>query len=494
MKQLPQLLEGLLSVDVPDLAVMAVATDSRDVQPGALFIALAGFGGPHGLSFAEQAVEAGAIAVLWEPADNAPELPALSCAFVLAVPGLQHMVGVIAARFYGEPSTQMSVVGITGTDGKTSCAWLLLQAWQQLQQDACMVGTLGKGRLGQLERGAFTTPFPVELQSNFAGFAASECQNVAMEVSSHALDQGRVAATQFDVAVLTNLARDHLDYHGTVEAYAEAKQKLFDEYQPRAWVLNADDKFGQKLAAAAPAATEVITYGLGEAVLQARNVQRQPGLVFELCYQGQTYNVETTLLGDFNVYNLLAVAAVLVAQGASIEQAVSCLENIQSPPGRLELFDSGRARVVVDYAHTPAALSASLESLRNVTSGRVLCVFGCGGDRDAGKRPLMAAAAEKHAHLVWVTDDNPRSESANVIFEDIRAGFVEPERVCFVHDRASAIAAAAAELQADDILLVAGKGHEDYQLLGDERRYFSDREEVAALLGLPKPEALYVRS
>jgi UDP-N-acetylmuramoyl-L-alanyl-D-glutamate--2,6-diaminopimelate ligase len=488
---LSQLLDGIVEMSVPELAIVAVTSDSRDVRPGALFIALAGFGGEHGLAFAQQAVQAGAVAVLWEPADNAPELPALDCAFVFAVPGLQQRLGLIAARFYGSPSQSLAIVGITGTDGKTSCAWLLLQAWSCLATSAAMVGTLGKGSLGALQRGAFTTPFPIELQASLADFKARNVSHVAMEVSSHALDQARVAETEFDVAVLTNLSRDHLDYHGTEAAYADAKRRLFTDYQPRAWVVNADDAFGRELIATAPESVELFSYGTQTATLQASNLRYDGGLTFDLHYQDQDYLVKTPLLGDFNLDNALAVAAVLLAQGVEIGAVISALAQIKAPPGRLELLQNESLQVVVDYAHTPGALASALTSLRSVTRGRLLCVFGCGGDRDRGKRALMAKAAEQYADGIWVTDDNPRTELPSQIFDDVRAGFNAAGLVNFVHDRAQAISAAVASLEDGDLLLVAGKGHEDYQLIGSQRRHFSDREQVAELLGLAAPEVLY---
>lgn len=491
--QLPHLLNGLLpqqaAQSVPNVSISAIADDSRQVQAGGLFIALAGFGGQHGLHFAEQAVAAGAVAIIWEPSDNAPELPTLDCAAVFAIPNLQHCYGVIAARFYGQPSAEMAVVGITGTDGKTSCAWMLTQAWSALGLQAAMLGTLGKGQLGQLQRGAFTTPFPVELQQSLAAFRSQSVTQVAMEVSSHALDQGRVAATKFDVAVLTNLSRDHLDYHQTEAAYAAAKQRLFTDYAPRAAVVNTDDEFGRQLLNNTNAAT--LSYGLGVADVSAKSISQHGGIGFELHYQQQCETVSTQLIGDFNVYNLLAVAAVLLQQGVALADIAAALAQIKAPPGRLELFQTKHQQVVVDYAHTPNALAVALKALRSRYAGRIHCLFGCGGDRDKGKRALMAEAAEQYADVVSVTDDNPRSESAAEIFADIRGGFNKPSAVTFEHDRATAIRQAIAGLNQDDVLLVAGKGHEDYQLLGYERRHFSDREEVANCLGLPKPEVLY---
>lgn len=488
--QLPELLKNITQESVPNLSILALVSDSRDATAGCLFVALAGYGGPHGLLFAQQAVQQGAIAVLWEPADNAPELPDFAGVFVLAVPNLQQQLGLLSARFYGNPSNNLSVVGITGTDGKTSCAWLLVQAWQALGQRAAMIGTLGKGEPGALRRGSFTTPFPLELQAELADFKKDHVSHVAMEVSSHALEQSRVAAVHFDVAVLTNLGRDHLDYHGSLEAYQASKKLLFTRCQPRIAVVNADDEFGERLIAE-QGTDELISYGLGPATLQALNINQQGGLSFTLRYAGNDYAIATKLLGDFNVYNLLAVLATLLAQGFSVEQSAAALTHLQAPPGRLERFSSGAAQVVVDYAHTADALTATLKTLRSATPARLLCVMGCGGDRDRGKRALMASAAERYADWVCVTDDNPRSESPDAIFSDIRSGFTEPDAVLWQHDRAAAIAAAVAEMREGDTVLVAGKGHEDYQLLGDERRYFSDRAVVSELLKLPAPEALY---
>lgn len=489
--QLPLLLNGLTDQAVPDLAVTGITSDSRNVAAGNLFVALAGYGATHAISYAEQAVAAGAIAVIWEPNAKVAEAPELSAAFVLAMPDLQAVLGVIASRFYGEPSQRLAITGITGTDGKTSCAWLLNQAWNQLGENSAMIGTLGKGRLGALERGSFTTPFPIELQSNLARFETQGVSNVAVEVSSHALDQNRVAATRFEVAVLTNLSRDHLDYHGSEENYAAAKQRLFTGCEPSVAVLNTDDAFGAEWAGELKASgRKVLTYGLENADVTACHPEQNGGLSFTLHYQNSGFEVHTSLLGDFNIYNLLAVATVLLAQGVELSQVAQALRAIKAPPGRLEMFEKQR-RVVVDYAHTPGALEAALLSLRKATDGLLVCVFGCGGDRDRGKRELMAQAAERLADVVWVTDDNPRNENPEQIFADIREGFAEPEKAQWVHDRGEAIDTAISSLAPEDILLVAGKGHEDYQLVGPQRLHFSDREFVAKKLGVAKPEALY---
>lgn len=487
---LSELLAGLTEHNVPVLSVSSVVSDSREACEGSVFVALAGYGAEHGLSYAEQAIKCGAAAVLWEPTQKVSVAPEFEGCVVLEVADLQHKLGTIAARFYDHASRDLAVVGITGTDGKTSCAWMLLRAWQLLKQQAAMIGTLGKGSVGALQRGAFTTPFPLELQSDLAGFKRDGVSHVAVEVSSHALHQARVAAVEFDVAVLTNLGRDHLDYHGNVQQYAAAKKRLFTEYNPRVAVLNIDDAFGAELANDALAA-EVFSYGQGPATVQATDVDVSGGLSFVLNYQGQSHAIKTQLLGRFNVHNALAVAATLLAQGFDVADVVSVLAQIKAPPGRLEVFSNEQQHVVVDYAHTADALSAALSSMREVTAGSLSCVFGCGGDRDTGKRALMAQAAEQNADAVWVTDDNPRTESPAAIFADIETGFTGSKDVIWNHSRQGAIADAVSQLAANDWLLVAGKGHEDYQLIGQERLHFSDRECVAELLGLEKPEALY---
>lgn len=490
--RLSQLLDGLTDQAVPDLLLSGISTDSRSVVAGGAFVAMAGYGAEHGLAYASSAVAAGAVVVLWQPTETVTTAPELDDVFVLALPNLERQLGTIAARYYGEPSQQLAVTGITGTDGKTSCAWLLNQAWQQLALTSAMIGTLGKGRLGALQRGAFTTPFPIELQSDLAAFAEQGVTHVAMEVSSHALDQARVGATKFEVAVLTNLSRDHLDYHGSEENYAAAKKRLFTDYSPSVVVLNTDDATGAEWAEElAAAGRQVITYGLENADVTAAFPSQNGGLSFTLHYQHSGFEVNTSLLGDFNIYNLLAVAAVLLAQGFSLPDVAQALRAIKAPPGRLEMFEQQR-RVVVDYAHTPGALEAALISLRKSTDGLLVCLFGCGGNRDRGKRELMAQAAERLSDMVWVADDNPRDEDPEQIFADIREGFAEPEKVQWVHDRGEAIATAISALAPEDILLVAGKGHEDYQLVGPQRLHFSDREFVAQQLGLAKPEALYV--
>ena len=495
MRPLSALLDGL-AVDVPDLAVTGVELDSRRITPGSLFLATRGKT-QHGLAHAVQAVARGAAAVAWEPATgvSAPSLAVPA----IAVPALGSHAGEIAARYWKHPSADLFTVGITGTDGKTSTAHLIAQALDRLDLPCAYFGTLGYGRLGALADATHTTPDPVRLQALLAAQRDAGAAACAMEVSSHALDQNRIGGIELDVAVLTNVGRDHLDYHGTVEDYADAKFRLFNDYGVRAAVLNRDDVHGMQWSAriAGRADTDLVLYGLdganpngSEYVIGERLQLHSGGLRMDLRTSWGDSQLETRLLGRFNAYNLLAALSVLLLRGTTLEHAVQVLAESNTVPGRIEGFrgENDGPLVVVDYAHTPQALAQVLIALRAHTSGRLICVFGCGGDRDRGKRPLMAAAAAERADVLIVTDDNPRSESPAAIVAEILAGLPYGAPVRVIHDRAEAIITAVDEAGFRDVVLIAGKGHEDYQIYGRETRKFSDRDYVARLLGVePRP-------
>jgi UDP-N-acetylmuramoyl-L-alanyl-D-glutamate--2,6-diaminopimelate ligase len=485
------LLQGLASA-IPELAVTGVELDSRSVTPGSLFLAVRGHA-RHGLEFVGEALRRGAAAVAWEPAPGvaAPQLDVPA----VAVEGLGVHAGEIAARFWNHPSRGRFTAGVTGTDGKTSTAHLIAQALDRLGTPCAYFGTLGYGRLGALADASHTTPDPVWLQRLLAEQREAGVRAYAMEVSSHALDQGRVAGVEFDVAVLTNVGRDHLDYHGDLQSYAAAKRRLFNWPTLRAAVLNRDDAHGLEWAQTLGATTDVTCYGLGSE-LPARhryvlgvNLELHPaGLRFEVHSSWGEARLDSRLLGRFNGYNLLAALSALLHQGAPLKDAVAALGASTTVPGRIEGFRGPAAAplVVVDYAHTPQALIQVLKALRAHTPGRLWCVFGCGGDRDRGKRPLMGAAAAELADVAIVTDDNPRSESPAAIVAGILAGIPAELRgkLSVEHDRARAIERAVRAAAVDDVVLVAGKGHEDYQIYGGERRDFSDRAFVAGLLGV----------
>jgi len=497
-RSLQTLLAGY--ADAPDVEVSGVEMDSRRVMHGDLFLACQGRG-QHGLAYLEQALEAGAGAVAWEPVRGQPA-PAAPIVPLIAVPGLSSHAGEIAARFFGHPTRQLYTVGITGTDGKTSTAHLVAQALEQLQRPCAYVGTLGHGRVGQLSGGEHTTPDPVSLQRVIAHLREFGVEACAMEVSSHALDQARVTGVEFDVAVLTNITRDHLDYHGTVEAYATAKRRLFERPGLRALVLNRDDAHGRQWADELAPQQPVTVYGLegetprrGAYVLGRELRLHEQGLSLDIDSSWGSATLHSRLLGRFNALNLLAALAAVLHAGVRLEDAVAALAQARTVPGRMEAWrgPGSAALAVVDYAHTPGALMAALEAARAHTGGLLWCVFGCGGDRDRGKRPLMGRAAATAADRLILTDDNPRSEAPEAIVEQILGGVTDgnagtPDsglgtRVRVIHDRATAIATALREAAPGDTVLIAGKGHEDYQLYGSERRHFSDREYVARLVG-----------
>lgn len=466
--------------DVPGipatLEVSGLVMDSRQVRPGDAFIAIAGFGA-HGLGFVHQARERGAAAVLFEP--PAPvDLPAPADA--IAVPGLRARLGAMGDAFHGAPSRAMKMVAVTGTSGKTSTVQMLAQAFELLGERCGTIGTLGTGLYGQEVATGFTTPLVLPMHEMLAGLRDAGASTVTMEVSSHALDQGRVDGVHYDIAVFTNLTRDHLDYHGDMETYGAAKARLFQRPGLQAAVINIDDAYGARLLAALPATVRGI--GISAANAAAAEVAASQielnarGISFELRIGRQRARLQSPLLGRFNIDNLLSVAAVLHAQGRGFEDILTVLPQLAPVAGRMNrLGGDGRLPlVVVDYSHKPDPLQQALESLRAHLHGRLICVFGCGGERDRGKRPQMAAIAERLAERVYVTDDNPRGEDGDAILADILAGFVSMQNVVSERDRRRAIFQAVAEAGADDIVLIAGKGHETYQDVCGIKHDFDD--------------------
>ncbi len=485
---LSTLLAGMADVTAEqDLEVYGVHVDSRNIQGDDLFIALQGET-VHGLDFLAAAI-AGNVAVVLVSADDsrcsAEVRVALQAASVklVEVENLAKRVGEIASRYFGQPSASLSVVGITGTDGKTSVCHLLAQALNANSDNCGVLGTLGWGFKKPLSDTGLTTPDAVSVQLALAGMLHDGAKTVAMEVSSHALVQSRVNGISFDVAVLTNIGRDHLDYHGNMENYREAKQSLFYKPQLRAAVINSDDEFGALLLEQLPN-LELYSYGASARSnnhIQYKHVEHlASGLSFDLEFGGKSYSVESSLLGGFNVQNIAATFAVLIALGVSPDLAVKSLGDLRPVPGRMEAtqLKSG-ALIIVDYAHNPHALESVLKSLSTHCEGRLSVVFGCGGDRDQGKRPMMAAIAERFCDLCVVTDDNPRSESGDAIVAQILEGFQDTDKVVVQRDRKSAIELAMSEAGNGDFVVVAGKGHEDYQLVGKERLPFSDSAVVA---------------
>ncbi len=458
--------------------------DSRQVKPGSAFLACRG-ARHHGLDFARDVERCGAAAIVWEP-DGVHQPPAMDPDIVLAaVPELSRQASLLADRFFSCPSRQLDVVGVTGTNGKTTCAWLLAQALTSCGEPAAYIGTLGSAFAGELVAGEMTTPDAVTVQRGLAEFRSRGARKVAMEVSSHGLALGRVQAVHFDTAVFTNLTRDHLDFHGDMTAYGAAKASLFERDDVRLRVFNVDDAFGAMLAARPQFTDRIACSSRGDVsrergtFVQARNLQFTPaGTCFELESSFGNATVQTSLVGAFNIDNLLAVFAVMLGSGVSLSRAAAAIAGLQAPPGRLEVFSApGRPVAVVDYAHTPDALQQALQVLRHHCTGRLTVVFGCGGDRDRGKRPLMGAAAARFADQIVLTDDNPRSEDALQIVADIQAG-TGTAPVTVVQDRRAAIAHALQHATAGDVVLVAGKGHETTQVTRAGARHFSDQQVV----------------
>jgi UDP-N-acetylmuramoyl-L-alanyl-D-glutamate--2,6-diaminopimelate ligase len=489
-QSLARLLDGIAQLP-RDVTVTDLTQDGRAARPGCAFLAVHG-SAEHGLKYAPQAVANGARAVLWEPAPVAviPDLP--SEILVAPVPRLREHASTIADRFFGSPSAQLTIAGITGTNGKTTCAYLLAQALEAAGRPAGYMGTIGTGRPQRLTASALTTGDAVTVQRRLAQLRSGGAASVAMEVTSHALDQARVGAVRFKTAVFTNLTRDHLDYHGTMENYGAAKAQLFSREDLVSRVINVDDAFGRQLAVDPRGRGRVVETGRGHQSLargaagfvRAKHVELTTrGIELEFDSSWGSGTVVCPLLGDFNVDNLLTVIAVLLDWDVALEQAIAALARVRATPGRMETFGGMNAPLaVVDYAHTPDALSKALLAARAHCAGRLTVVFGCGGDRDPGKRPMMGSIAAELADDIVITDDNPRKESPQGIAAGIAAGIPAGKPFRIELDRARAIREAISDARPLDVVLVAGKGHEDYQIYGEERRAFSDQKVVASAL------------
>lgn len=489
-QSLARLLEGL-AVLPRDVEITDLTQDGRAAQPGSAFLAVRG-SAEHGLKYAPQAVANGARAVLWEPAPAA-ELPDLPSQILVApVAHLREHASAIADRFFGAPSASLAMAGITGTNGKTTCAYLLAQALEAAGRPAAYMGTIGTGRPDQLRASALTTGDAVTVQRTLARLRAEGAASIAMEVSSHALDQGRVGAVRFRTAAFTNLTRDHLDYHGSMDSYGAAKARLFTRADLVSRVINVDDAFGRQLALDPRGRGRLVVTSRGhqsrlraaDGFVRAMQVDLSPRgieLQFDSSWGGAAFR--SPLVGDFNVDNLLTVIAVLLDWELTPEQVAGALSQVRATPGRMEtLGGDGAPLAVIDYAHTPDALGKALSAARAHTRGRLVVIFGCGGDRDPGKRPMMGEIAASLADDIVITDDNPRGESPAAIVMDIARGIPAGRAFRVEHDRGRAIRDAVLSAAMDDVVLIAGKGHEEYQIVGAQRRDFSDRAAAQAAL------------
>lgn len=509
---LSELLAGAVVVDAADdREIHGITLDSRAVQKGYLFLACAGTR-EHGLVYADQAVRQGAVAIVWETdGKHVPDElfqsrhPGL---VMIGMNSLSQRAGIIASHYYGAPSRDMNVVGITGTNGKTSCSHFLAQA---LNRDVpcAVIGTLGNGMYGALESASHTTPDAVTLHAMFDNFRSQGAQCIVMEVSSHGLDQGRVNGVEFDIAIFTNLSRDHLDYHDSMEEYAEAKRRLFEVPTLQQIIINADDEYGRQLMKSAATDLQLISYGFGEGTTDDLTLKASQltmnldGIRFYVETPWGKGLIDSPLMGRYNASNLLAVLAALLALGIGFEEAVSRIQDCRTVAGRMERIDGTRNQplVIVDYAHTPDALENSLTALRDhlpagddSTVGKcsLWCIFGCGGDRDRGKRAEMGAIAERLADDVVITNDNPRTEDAQTIVADILQGMKNPGHTSVIFDRRKAIETIVRQAAPDDIIFVAGKGHEQYQIVGETKLpYEGDAELVKAIFAQDNRQAKY---
>lgn len=478
-------------VELQEYMLTDISMDSRRVTSGALFLALAK-DAEQRQKHLHQALDKGAFAVLVDADQplSQQETEMLNEAVVSAysVKKLAQKAGFIASRFYQEPSQHMTVIAVTGTNGKTSVSQFIAQALEASGKPCGVIGTMGAGRLSDLEMTGLTTPDPVSMQRLLAGFELEGCQYVVLEASSHALEQGRLNSVDINVAVLTNLSRDHLDYHHTMADYAKAKQRLFEMESVSHAVINAHDDFGQALMADLRSDIQLLTYSCSDdANLNASDIHcHGDGIQFELSINGQQQCIELPVLGRFNVDNLLATLGVLLSIGYAPQAARQALANCRAVSGRMEAHGiQGQPTTVIDYAHTPDALEQALKTLRSHLNqqGKLWCVFGCGGDRDKGKRPLMGQIAETEADQIIITDDNPRTEDHQAIVNDILAGCREPQNIRVELDRKAAISYAVSHATPHDIVLVAGKGHEAYQEIDHVKYRFSDADVVREVLG-----------
>jgi len=480
-----------------DVQIEGLSVDSRKTKVGDLFFACQGVS-EHGVMFADAAISKGAAAVLCDECDDCSDViekisQQVSC---LHCDDLKIKMGGIADRFYQHPSAQLKVTGVTGTNGKTSVAHFIAQCMDEADKRCGVLGTLGNGFPGELKMTGLTTADAVSVHRDLEILRANNASNVAMEVSSHGLDQGRVNGVLFDSAVFTNLSQDHLDYHETLEAYAEVKRQLFFMPGLNAAVINLDDDYGRVLAKECKSHLSVWGYSTqsqfnnwqdyADCFVQAANI-KAVAQGFEVVVKTPKGDADLSvpLLGEFNVSNVLAVLSILLINDVPLDDVLEKLADISSVSGRMEVIAAdNKPSVVVDFAHTPAALGEACKAVKTHFDGQLWCVFGCGGDRDRSKRPLMAKVAEDYADKVVVTSDNPRSENPQKIIDDIVAGFADASKVKVISDRRDAIAYAIEQAKENDVVLLAGKGHECVQIVADETFEFDDRLVAKEYLGM----------
>lgn len=491
---LATLFEDIVDIESKaEALVHTVQTDSRLITRGDVFIAMPGVAN-HGLDYLSAVIKSGACCIVFNEEDRKQYQHALDASeqqiTQIAVDSILDVAGMIISRFYGKPSEQMQVVAVTGTDGKTSVSRFVAQALST-EIKVGVIGTTGNGIWGHLTTASHTTPDVLNLHKTIYEMRKESAACVVMEVSSHGIEQKRIAGVDIDLAVLTNVSRDHLDYHGSIENYRAVKKQLFSRASVNSVVLNMDDEIGRELAHELQHEKDIWGYSLQQVANASKNSVylialrvKENGFIADVMTPDGEVELIVPLLGRFNVANVLAVMCVLLINKYNLTEVKKKIAELETAPGRMELFDAqDKTNIVVDYAHTPKALELALQALAEHSKGKLWCVFGCGGDRDQGKRALMGAVAEKYADVVVVTDDNPRTESSISIIDHVLSGFENQDNAVVIQDRKAAIDYAFLRAANDDVILVAGKGHEEYQLVGNEKIAFSDRDEAFRLLG-----------
>ena len=475
------LLKALISIPAQaDREISRLVLDSRRIQAGDLFFAIRG-ASSDGRQYINDALAKGAVAVLVE-AERAGEITYQNGIPLIPIQDLKSQIGVLASCFYDHPAKKLRMTGVTGTNGKTSITHFIAQG---LGEPCGVIGTLGSGLYGSLGEAGLTTPDAISLHDMLHHFVQQGVKTVAMEVSSHSIDQGRVNGIEFEMGIFTNLTQDHLDYHGTMEAYAAVKRRFLAELPTQHVIINGDDSYGQRWIEELAHHKSVFAYATQPVEVRVPRVYADK---IQTSLQGIKAKVHSPwgegelvipLIGRFNLSNVLAVLTVLCFYGIPFEEVLRRLSRLKPTPGRMQTITGpGMPLVVVDYSHTPDSLEKALEALRAHATGKLFCVFGCGGNRDAGKRPIMAKIAERLADRVIVTNDNPRHEKPEDIAQQIMRGFSRPELISVVLDRSKAIENSIQWANANDCILIAGKGAEHYQQVGDEKIHFDDVEEA----------------
>lgn len=486
-QQLKYILSELVEINPKDdISISGLSLDSRKVKQGDLYIAYQGES-HDSRAFINEAIKNGAVAVVAEPGQypgstshKSSDVP------IIYIENIKDEICNIGAKFYNFPSEQLLVIGVTGTNGKTSCSHLIAQSIYQDNYPCAVIGTIGNGMVNQIKPTALTTPDAITIQGLLADYLKQGAKTVVVETSSHALEQQRVKNVAYDIGIFTNLSHDHLDYHGDMQRYAAAKSKLFNEYNLAHAIINIDDVWGQKILAKLPANTNAISYGIHNKkadIVATDIIADHKGIRANVKTPWANGQLRSNLIGQFNVLNLLAVLACLKLTGLSLEESLTQISKLHGIQGRMETIHSdNKATAVVDFAHTPDALEKVLQSLKALTKGKIWCVFGCGGDRDKAKRPLMGKIAEQYADELIVTNDNPRHEEPQEIVKQILSGISDKTHTKVIYDRKAAIHFAIRQAEKGDIVLIAGKGHEKVQIIGEKTVPFDDVQVVRSFL------------